>query len=352
MSGFFNKIIDVGNKKIGGMKTFVIAEIGSNHNQNIDTAFELIDIAKTAGADAVKFQSIKPSGLYNLNKISTEQRNILEKIKLKESWHTKISDYCEGKNIIFFSAPTDLESIDMLMKNDVKLMKIASPQTYGFPNLIEKIGETGLPTIMSTGYCRYSEMERAVDIFRKTGNKNLVLLHCVSEYPTPPSKVNLDLITSLNIMFDVLVGFSDHTMGMHIASASVIKGAVVIEKHITKSRKSEGPDHHFALEPMEFKKMIENIRDLEQAKGTSSKDKLSKFETDFREELVMRACTNQEIKKGERITPEKIKFLRDNDLSGISSWKINGMMGRVVNHHLNANEFLKWKHFNWDEDNE
>jgi sialic acid synthase SpsE len=338
----FRNKIEVGNKIIGGEKTFVIAEIGSNHNQNLELAYKLIDIAAESGADAVKFQSIKPEKIYNLDDLKAKDRELLDKIKMKEDWYQKIINYCQDRGILYFSAPTYIGAIDLLVEYDVELMKIASPQTYGFPKLIEEVSRTNLPTIMSTGYCKYKEIERAVNVFKKVGNKKLILLHCISDYPTLPEDANLNFIPTLRDMFGIIPGFSDHTLGYEVTLAAVDKGAKVIEKHITLDRDMEGPDHHFALEPVEFKKMVKGIREVESAQGKSYKDQLKEFEISFRKEVEMKLYANKMIKKGEKITRDKIDYLRNKKDIGISAWKEGEVIGKKAKNEIKKNKFITY----------
>lgn len=339
----FKKEIEIGKKKIGGKRTFIIAEIGSNHNQDINLAYELIDVAAKHGADAVKFQSIKPEKIYSLEDLSQPDMDILNNIELKEDWYNKLNSYCKKREILFFSSPTYLEAIDLLVKCDVKLMKIASPQTFGFPQVIKKVGETGLPTIMSLGYCTINEMERAVNLFKNTGNDKLVLMYCIPNYPTNPSRVYLEFIKTLEVKFSVITGFSDHTLGYHIAVAAVAKGAKVIEKHITLSRIMNGPDHHFALEPDEFKEMVKNIRDIEKNTGKFYEDNLRQFEINAREDIEMKICAIQDLKKDEVISYDKIAYLRSKKSLGISSWEEEKVINKRTKRKINKFEFLEFE---------
>ena len=339
----FKKQISISSKLIGKKRIFIIAEIGSNHNQDIKTAQNLIQAAYNAGADAVKFQSIIPKKIYNLDDLNQEDLKLLESIKLQEDWYPKIRDFCEKKDILFFSAPTYIEAVDLLIKHGVKLIKIASPQTYGFPQLIKKIGDSGLPTLMSTGYCMYSEIERAVNVFKQTGNSNLILLHCISEYPTKPENVNLNFIKTLKRMFGTIVGFSDHSLGIHTALAAVAKGAKVIEKHLTLSRDSEGVDHYFAIEPEEFKELIDNIRDIEQNLGRMNKITLTEFEKNFKKEVEMKIVADKVIEKDEEITNNNISYLRNKIKIGVSAWDEKMVLGKKSKIKLNRNDLIEYK---------
>lgn len=341
----FKKEILVGNKIIGGTNTFIIAEIGSNHNQSIELAYELIDEAVNAGADAVKFQSINPEKIYNLSELENDKKELLEKIQLREDWYEKLYNYCKSRDIIFFSAPTYLEAISMLVASGVKIMKIASPQTYGYPKIIQEVGLTGLPTLMSTGYCNYSEIERAIRVFKSTRNDNLILLHCISNYPTQPIEVNLNFINTLEKMFGTIVGFSDHTLGYHIALSAVAKGAKVIEKHLTLSRSMEGPDHFFALEPKEFREMVYQIKDIELAMGSYSKTDLVDFEIDFRNEVEMKLVAGKELEEGEEISSDKIIYLRERNIKGISAWCEKDIIGKRTGRSIPKGTFLEYKDF-------
>lgn len=337
----FDKTIPIENKTVGGREAFIIAEIGSNHNQNISLAYELIDAAAECGADAVKFQSIKSESIYRVEDLNHSEKELLEKIELKENWYKRIQAYCLRKKMIWFSSPTYLEAVDLLVNQGVKLMKIASPQTYGFPQLIKKVGETGLPTIMSTGYCSLREIERAADVFKKTGNKKLVLLHCISNYPTDYENVYLNHLKNLQKRFGAVIGFSDHTLGCHIAVAAVAIGAKVIEKHLTLSRSMAGPDHHFAAEPNEFKEMVVSIRDTEKAMGDGRKKGVSYFERSLRDELEMKICVKEDINKDEVITEEKLLYLRNKRKSGISAWRQCEVVGKRAKIKLKKNTFIE-----------
>lgn len=301
--------------------TLIIAEIGSNHDQSLDQALEMIRIAADCGADAVKFQSIHPDKLIRDKEQSTEDRQLFRAIQLKESWYPELFGYCKKVGILGFSAPTYLEAVPLLVNQGVRLLKIASPQTFGFPKLIQEVAQTNLPTLMSTGYCLWPEIQRAVDLFAEYGDlNNLTLLHCVSEYPTPYEHVNLRFMERLK-QFHVNVGLSDHTLGTEVAVAAVARGATVIEKHLTISRTQRGPDHYFALEPEEFRNMVNQIRNIEQALGTGCKESLTEFELEFRKNLVMYPCAAHPLKAGDKITEEDLCYYRSKN-RGISPWDI------------------------------
>ncbi|MBA7580652.1 N,N'-diacetyllegionaminic acid synthase [subsurface metagenome] len=332
----------IGKKLIGKGKIFIIAEIGSNHNQNIDTAKKLIDVAVEAGADAVKFQSIKYDMLY-IKKENTETEKLFEKIQLKEDWHKELFDYCRTKQILFCSAPTYLEAVDILERINVKLYKIASPQTATSPQLIEKIAKLRKPIIMSTGYCTLEEIDRAVKIVEKMGNNKLTLLHCISEYPTNPKEVNIKFIQTLKQVYKVPVGFSDHTLGWEITLAAVAIGADIIEKHITLSRNQKGPDHFFALEPKEFKRMVEDIQTVEESIGNGVKLKITTNETKILNKIRMKAIAKNDISKGAKLNKkEDIIFRRIN--RGMDAWEIYRACNLIVRRNIKKGEPLIYEY--------
>ena len=302
---------------------FIIAEIGSNHNGDIDKAKKLINIAAKARVDAVKFQSIIFEELYINNKKNSDIRKLYKKIEFNENWYPELNTYCIKKGLFFLSCPTYLKSIDLLEKIDVDLYKLASPQVATYPQLIQKVAKLKKPTILSTGYCTFTEIDRAVDIFIKEKNKKFALLHCISEYPTLPEHVNLFLISAFKQRYNVPIGFSDHTLGYDISIAAVARGANILEKHITLSRDLEGPDHYFSLEPSEFVQMVKAIRNVERSFGNGEKKHLLKKEIAFLDNVRMKAIAGRNIKKGKIIDKEKdIFFLRN--VNGIDAWALFG----------------------------
>lgn len=312
-----------------GNQAFLIAEIGSNHNQDLSLALELIDAAAESGAQAVKFQSIRPDKLIYEPKMTEGDRRLLQKIQLDEEWYAPLFQRAKQKGIACFSAPTYLEAVDKLVESGAELMKIASPQTYGFPALIDAVAKTGLPTIMSTGYCLLPEIERAVQRFFRYGKpENLILLHCVSNYPTRPENANLRFMDTLRQAFPLPVGLSDHTPGWDVALAAVARGACVIEKHITFSRRMPGPDHHFALETAEFQEMAERIREVEAALGDGKKESLTPFEKDFREKLDEYPFARKSILPGGVIQQDDVYYRRIPDNPSLTAWESEKVLGR------------------------
>lgn len=328
--------IIINDRVINTDNPYIIAEIGSNHNQDINRAKELMKIAQETGADAVKFQSIKGEELYDLGAVSEEQKELLKKIELSESWYQEIFEYAEKIGVSCISAPTYLDAVDLLCKYNTPCIKIASPQTYGHPELIKKVAKLDIPVFMSVGYCGIAEIRRAVDLFE---NKDkLILLQCTSNYPTQLQNVNLAGMQHLQREFGLPVGFSDHTLGYMVPPLAVAMGACVIEKHITLSRRDEGPDHFFALEPHEFELMVKAIRDVKTIKGMTNRD-LTPFELEFRQEIEMRVFAKKNIGAGKVISREDIMMLRGTK-AALSAWHMSEIIGAKAKREILAGEPL------------
>ena len=260
---------------------FIIAEAGVNHNGSLDLALSLIDAAKAAGADAVKFQTFRADNLatatahkaaYQERSTSNEetQFQMLKRLELDAEAHHRLIEHCRVVGIQFLSSPFDIESADLLEQMDVSLYKIPSGEITNLPYL-RHIGRKGKPVILSTGMSTLVEVEEGVQALRESGVKDITLLHCVTEYPAPFDEINLRAMHTLHTAFGLPVGYSDHTPGTEIAIAAVALGAVVIEKHFTLDRNLPGPDHAASLEPSELKQMVSAIRHVESALGDGIK---------------------------------------------------------------------------------
>jgi len=281
--------IGTGVVSIGG-PVFVIAEAGVNHNGDIELAKRMVDVAKDAGADAVKFQTFKaeslatiaaPKAEYQLtNTASTEtQLEMLRQLELSEEAHREVCDYCAVKGITFLSTPFDADSADFLETLHVPAFKISSGDLTNLP-LLEHIARKGRPVILSTGMATLQEVRDAVNTISEAGCRDLILLHCVTNYPALPSEINLRAMTTMRDEFGVPVGFSDHTEGTVISLAAVALGATVIEKHFTLDKNFPGPDHKASLEPEELQSLIKGIRAIEVSLGDGEKCPTpSEFET-------------------------------------------------------------------------
>ncbi len=329
----FDKEIKVGNKLIGNNHPcFIIAEIGSNHNQDIELAKNLIDKAVEAKADAVKFQSIKFAELYIDSEQDDDFKKFFAQIELNETWYKPLKKYCDERGIIFFSCPTYLKAIELLEEIQVPLYKIASPQTRAFLPLIECVAETHKPAIVSTGYCILPDIQKAVNIFIEKKNPKLILLHCISQYPTEFPNVKLRFMDRIKKEFNCIVGFSDHTLEDHISIAAIAIGAKVIEKHLTLDRSMPGPDHRFALEPQEFKNMVRRIRNVEETLASGDKIQLLKEEKTAVETIRMKLYARIPIKKNDILVRDCIEFRRGK--FGIPIEDLSKVLGKKFTHNL------------------
>ena len=252
-----------------------------NHNGSVDAAIELIDVAVAAKADAVKFQTFDPDVLVStgapkakyqarLTGSSESQHAMLKGLSLQRDAYRQLKRYAVEKGILFISTPFEERSAALLSELDLPLFKIPSGEITNLP-FLGYVAGLGKPMIISTGMSTLGEVDTAVRCVRESGNRDIVLLHCVSSYPTPAGDVNLRAMGTLSTAFRVPVGYSDHTLGLEIAFAAVALGACVIEKHFTLDKKMVGPDHQASLEPQELSELVRGIRRVEVALGTGHK---------------------------------------------------------------------------------
>ena len=262
------------------MSVYIIAEAGVNHNGDINLAYQLVDAAKAAGVDCIKFQTFKSENLVShtaqkadYQKAATgdsSQQDMLKQLELSFDQFVRLKKYCDEKGICFLSTPFDFESIEFLDSIDMPFWKIPSGEVTNYPYLVA-LAKTGKPVVMSTGMCEMREIEDAIRVLRENGTSEIKLLHCNTEYPTPYEDVNLRAMKTLGDAFGVEVGYSDHTKGIEVPIAAVAMGATIIEKHFTLDRNMEGPDHKASLEPQELAQMVDSIRHIEKALGTGDK---------------------------------------------------------------------------------
>jgi N,N'-diacetyllegionaminate synthase len=296
---------------------FVIAEAGVNHNGRLDLAFQLIDVAVNAGADAVKFQTFqsrKEISRYcekaEYQKAASERpESLLEmaiRLELDDDAHRQLFAYCGRKGILFLSSPFEADSIDFLDRLGVGIMKVSSGQVTNLP-FLRKIGALRKEIILSTGMATLAEVKTALEVLIAMGTPKeaITVLHCTTAYPTPFEDVNLRAMVTLRDAFGVTVGYSDHTLGIEVAVAAVALGARVIEKHFTLDRSMEGPDHQASLEPAELAAMVAVIRNIEKAMGDGIKRPAPSEEvnTPIARRSIVAA---RPIKKGEVFSAETI----------------------------------------------
>lgn len=305
-------------------KTIIIAEAGVNHNGDIDLAKKLIDAAAEAGVEYVKFQTFKTELLVSKNAKKTDyqiknqksnddsQYNMLKKLELAEDTHYELLEYCKLKNVKFLSTAFDFESIDFLAKLGIDFFKIPSGDLTNYPYL-KRIAKKQLPVVISTGMANLDEIKNALEVFKTNdfykNNKNITVLHCSSEYPTPMNVVNLSAMNTIKSELNVNIGYSDHTLGIEIPIAAVAMGAKIIEKHFTLDKTLPGPDHKASLDPIELKNMVKAIRNIEQAIGNGKK---IPNELEIRNKPLVRKSiiALKNIKKGEVLSENNITTKR------------------------------------------
>ncbi len=264
-----------------GKKVLVIAEAGVNHNGQFELAKKLVDVAKSAGADIVKFQTFKAENLvtklaqraeYQIEntKSNDNQFSMLKSLELKPEEYIQLQSYCNFIGIAFLSTPFDSDSIAFLKTLDMPFWKIPSGEITNYPYL-RQLAQTGKPVVLSTGMSTLAEIQTAVALLKRFGTPEITLLHCNTEYPTPMEDVNLSAMATIAKATGLPVGYSDHTQGIEVPIAAVAMGATVIEKHFTLDKTMDGPDHKASLAPEELTAMVAAIRHIEKAVGTGEK---------------------------------------------------------------------------------
>jgi len=341
--------IKIGRQFVGGKAPcFIIAEIGINHSGDISLAKKLIDAAKNCGADAVKFQTFKTGNFLSKNiilpkhvksKISFFQQ--LEEWELSREDHHVLSEYCKHKNIVFISTPLDEESVKILNEVRVPAFKIASGDLDNLP-FLRFIARYNKPVILSTGMGTISEVGEAIETIHSEGNTDIILLHCVSIYPPQTEVVNLRAMEALKCAFQLPVGFSDHTIGIHIPLAAVAKGACVLEKHFTLDKTMEGPDHAISADPDEMKRLVKDIREIEKSLGTGIKIP-SPEEIEMKKSMRRSIVAQTDIKKGEIIKLNMISMKRPG--TGISPKYIDLVLGKTAKRDIRYDDLLSFDDF-------
>lgn len=316
-------------------KVLIIAEAGVNHNGDINLAKKLIEQAAKAGADVVKFQTFKANSCvsvsakkakYQLETTAKEesQLEMIKKLELSYESHFELMKHCKKHGIAFLSTPFDLESVEFLRGLDLPYFKIPSGEITNFPYL-KAVAKCKKKVLLSTGMANLGEIEAALTILRKNGTRNITLLHCNTEYPTPFEDVNLNALKTLKEAFKLEVGYSDHTEGIVASLGAVALGAVVIEKHFTLDKTMEGPDHRASLEFEELRALCKGIRELEKALGSGIK-KASKSEA--KNKIIARKSlvAKREIQKGEKFSEQNLTTKRPG--SGISAMRYEEYLGK------------------------
>ncbi len=326
---------------------FIIAEAGINHNGRLDTALELIDAAAEAGCDAVKFQKRSVHALLSREAYEKPYDNRghsygatygqhRERLELSHDDYRRLHHYARTRGITFMASPWDPESAEFVDELGVVAHKIGSPDLTNL-DLCRQIAGYGKPVILSTGMADRWEVDAAVEVIGEI-NPQLILLHCVSIYPTPPEEIRLGNIRTLAERYGVPVGYSGHELGWHVVGAALALGACVIEKHITLDRTMTGGDHGFSLEPDELARMVQHVRETQAALSRSDKPLLD-AERPFREKLAKSVTTRVPISKGTRITEDMLVYKCP--ATGVSPTRVLDLVGQTVSRDLEADTVVR-----------
>lgn len=325
--------------------------MSANHLQDYERAKSIILAAKESGADAIKLQSYRPDTItidcngeeFMASKGSPwEGQNLYqlyEKAYMPWDWHEALFKYAKELDITIFSSPFDFSAVDLLENLDTPAYKIASLEILDIP-LIRRVAQTKKPVIISTGIAKLADIQRAIDVCKEEKNDKVILLKCVSEYPTRYEDMNLKTIPNMAETFDCIVGLSDHSIGYAVDVAAVALGCKVIEKHLTLRRADGGADSDFSTEPEEFKNLITNIRSVEQAIGHCTYELTEKQKNTRNKGRSLYII--KDIKKGEKFTEENVQSIRPG--YGISTWHLKNVLGKKARQNLLRGMALKWEY--------
>lgn len=348
----FPKIIKIGSNLVGeSQPVYFIADIGANFDNNLEKAKKLALAAKEAGADVVKFQSFSASkivsgpsfakmklkGVHGTWQKPIEQ--VFKEAEFPRKWHKELFDYCEGIGVAFSSSPYDFEAVDLLDELGVGFFKIGSGEIT-WPEMLKYIAKKGKPMILSTGDSTLAEIDEAVRIIAGTGNNNLILLQCVTNYPSKIESANINVLKTYRTAFDIITGYSDHSSGDIVVLGAVALGAKVLEKHFTLDKKDKGPDHPHSMDPQEFKQMVERVRLLERALGSTRKEVAAEeAETVIVQRRSLHA--SRDIPAGQIIAEDDIIELRP--AVGIPPKYKEIILGRSAKKNVKAYEAIYWQ---------
>lgn len=340
------KKVRIGDRLLGeGEPCFVIAEAGVNHNGDVNLAKKLIDVAREAGADAVKFQTFKTEEVFSIEakKVKYQKETtgtdetlfeMIKKLEFSERDFEDLYAYAQERKIAFLSSPFDGGSVDLLDRLGVPAFKIASGEITNFP-LLRHITAKGRPIILSTGMSTLAEVEDALNVIQDEGMKDIILLHCVSNYPAKIENTNLKAMETLRQAFELPVGLSDHSLGITIPVAAVALGACVIEKHFTLEKNLPGPDHQASLEPDELKEMIRAIRGVEKALGDGIKRSVAE-EEEIKKASRRSIVASVDIPEGAIITQEMLAIKRPG--TGIEPSHLDTIIGKRAKKDIKSGE--------------
>lgn len=330
----------------------IIAEAGVNHNGDIDQAIELIDVASQAGADVVKFQTFTAEKLVtksakkasyqsqSIDDTSDTQFNMLKSLELSKSDHKVLIDECKKRGIQFLSTAFDEEGIDYLDNLNLPFFKSPSGEITNYPYL-KRLAQKGRPVFLSTGMANMQEVKDAVDVLLTHGlkKKDVTILHCNTEYPTPMEDVNLKAMNTIGKELGVQVGYSDHTMGIEVPIAAVAMGARVIEKHFTLDRNLPGPDHKASLEPGELSAMVSAIRNIEKALSGNGEKEITSSESQNIHVVRKSIVAKTNIKQGDVFTDLNLTTKRP--ATGLNPMKWNDIIGKIATRDFQIDECIE-----------
>ncbi len=335
-----------------GHPCFIVAEVGINHNGDLDLAKESIRAAAKTGVDAVKFQNYRTEDFISDRTLTYEyisegktvvepQYDMFKRCELTPEMLRELKTVCDECEVVFHSTPTGQSGIDELVKLGTGVLKNGSDYLLNLP-LIRAMGETGLPTVLSTGMATVAEIDDAVRAFRETGNEKLILLLCTSSYPTPPDDVNLLQIQTLAQTFGCLAGFSDHTEGIVASVAAVTLGACFVEKHFTIDRSLPGPDHRFSSDPDEMKALVDAVRTCEKNLGNSRLGPTASEELG-RRDFRLSCVAAKDLSEGHQLTEADVVYRRPG--TGVPPGHAYLLFGRCLGTKVKAGDVLKPEHF-------
>tara|TARA_X000000368_G_scaffold415398_1_gene407083 strand:- start:8584 stop:9591 length:1008 start_codon:yes stop_codon:yes gene_type:complete len=331
------------------MKTYIIAEAGVNHNGDINIAHKLIEEAKRAGADCVKFQTFKAENLVTANAPKAEyqlkvtdsnesQFDMLKSLELKYDDYIKLIEHCKRIDIDFMSTPYSFEDVDFLMKLNVTSFKIASGQLTELP-FLEYVSKNKKPIYLSTGMSNMSEVHAAVEIISKNSNSELIVFQCTTNYPSDISEANINVIDSFKSIPNIKVGYSDHVVNNFACFAAVAKGVYAIEKHFTIDKSLPGPDHSCSLNPIEFKNLVYGIREIERSLGIFKKAP-TKMESENIYGMKRSLVYSQSIKKGTKLSLEHFSFKRP--MNGLVPNNLLNFVGKEINKDVSVDQLVNF----------
>lgn len=347
------KLITIGDRRVGGgAPAYVIAEIGSNFDGSVERAKMLIDLAKDCGADAVKFQCftsdkiISKEGFDKLRmgfqaKWEKSVYEIYKSAEFPREWHDELFHYANKKGLQFLSSPYDMEAVDILDDLGVPAFKIGSGDIT-WHDMLRYIAKKEKPIILATGASTIAEIDEALKVMRSEGASDIILLQCVTNYPSHFEHSNIRAMKAMGELFDVIVGYSDHTPGNIVPLGAISLGASVIEKHFTDDKTRKGPDHSFAMDAKEFKEMIDSIRILEKAFGSPVKDL---YEEEKENVILQRRCLRaaKDIPKGFKITEDVIEVLRPSTKNALYPKYKDIIVGRKAKVDMKKGDPFSWE---------